>query len=48
MHEQYASENVFLAAVNQQNVLVKFFTRMVNKHEHRHASVEKEAAAIVK
>ena len=45
--ETDASENAISATLNQQNRPVAFFSRMLNKHELKHSSIEKEAAAIV-
>jgi len=45
--ETYASENAISATLNQQDGPVAFFYRTLNSNERRHASVEKEALAIV-
>ena len=45
--ETGASDNAISASLNQQNRPVAFFSRMLNKSEKYHSSVEKEASAIV-
>ena len=43
-----ASDNAILASLNQQNRPDAFFSRMLNKSEKHHSSIEKEASVIVK
>ena len=45
--ETDASEFALSATLNQNGQPVAFFSRMLNRYELKHASVEKEAAAIV-
>ena len=46
--ETDASENAISASLNEENRLVALFSRILNKNEISHFSVEKEASAIMK
>ena len=45
--ETDASDNAVSATLNQENRPVAFYSRMLNKSEKYHSSIEKEACAIV-
>ena len=47
VRETDASDNAISASLSQQNRPVAFFSKMLNKKEKHHSSVEKEASAIV-